>query len=685
MFKPSIIAFDVETTGLDYWAPDFRVLSAAFAWFGPDGEVRTRYLEGEDNVREQIHIILQSGIALVAHNWSYELGCLLYRLHCNPDTSHVDTMRLVQCYDNGGREGLKDGPLSLEDEIAMLEGDLRVKTGLGLESAVSRILPKQFHDHKAPYYAWLRENGVKKGQEGANLQRLPPEMLEAYNVADAVVTLMLYKTLTERFAEMGYDWTFDHKLHMSACRRIVDAKARGVKVARGLLEVNKALVDHEAVSIEHAFHKRFADVIGEIDSERYEAWVNEPKTERGKAQRKAKDLPGDMCFNPKSTTQLTELFVNRLGYEPKFFTKESKVSRARRQTNPDLPPFQPKPSMRAAHLPSYGEGGEMLANLKKRLLVGKQMSKLLELSERDGRFHLDLRACGTKTGRYAGGGGLNVQGLARRDPGLMQCLVADEGHTVVSIDLAAGEPTVVAHYSGDKNYRALTFEMTGKKPYWNGDMLLLDDPYLAFASVSPLAKDEIRKAWDQGLFATWTTDSDVVKKKLKATRAIHKTIFLAKMYGQAARGTVNYSADQGFAISYQQSKELDHQFWFTLFPDVRRLGERLQIDFKRRGWMLNEFGYRMKPDRENLCLNYLIQSSVSGVIKVFDEILQAEAPYAQWISVIHDEQLWQVPDDKLEDFRAAAKRATAKLNEYLGWTVNIATGFATGKEWYSAK
>lgn len=684
MFKPSIIAFDVETTGLDYWAPDFRVLSAAFAWFGPEGEVRTRYLEGEDEIGAQLCLIKQSGIALVAHNAAFDAAVVQFRFPDLGFFTDVDTMRLVQCYDNGGREGLKDGPLSLEDEIAMLEGDLRVKTGLGLESAVSRILPKQFHDHKAPYYAWLRENGVKKGQEGANLHHLPPEMLEAYNVADAVVTLMLYKTLTERFAEMGYDWTFDHKLHMSACRRIVDAKARGVKVARGLLEVNKALVDHEAVNIEHAFHNRFADVIGEIDAERYEAWVNEPKTERGKAQRKAKGLAKDLYFNPKSTTQLTELFVNRLGYEPKFFTKESKASRTRRQTNPDLPPFQPKPSMRAAHLPSYGEGGEMLANLKKRLLVGKQMGKLLELSQRDGRFHLDLRACGTKTGRYAGGGGLNVQGLARRDPGLMQCLVADEGHTVVSIDLAAGEPVVIAHYSQDKRYRAAAFDMVGVQPYWEDGILMIDDPYLMFASVSPLGKQQIRQAWDSGVFESWLVDSEAAKKKLKPIRALHKTLFLALVYGQGPRGMVNFSADQGLSLDYKIAKATHHSFWNELYPDVRRLGERLQIQLKRQGYLTNAFGYRLVPEERN-ALNALIQSSVSGIIKVFEEFLLVEAPYAQWVTCVHDESLVQVPDERLDDFRAAKERATDKLNHYLGWSVNIRTGFVEGKNWYESK
>jgi hypothetical protein len=207
--KPSIIAFDFETTGLDYWNPDFRVLSCAFAWSSDDGRIKTRYLTDEQEIRRQFEHIRDADIRLAAHNSSFELGCLLYAvLPSAASALKVDTMRLVQVFDNGGKDVKSTGPMSLEDELASLTGELKVKTGLGLESAVSRLLPKDFHNHKQPYYQWLREHsGVKKGQEGANLHLLPEDMLESYNTMDAVLTLMLYNTTTEKFKLDGYDWT----------------------------------------------------------------------------------------------------------------------------------------------------------------------------------------------------------------------------------------------------------------------------------------------------------------------------------------------------------------------------------------------------------------------------------------------------------------------------------------------
>lgn len=683
--KPSIVSVDFETSGLNYWEPDFRVLSAAFAWSSDDGRIKTRYLVGEDEIGVQINIIRDMGIRLCAHNYSFDGACLLYRFNQPWAHDDVDTMRLVQVYDNGGRDVKSTGPMSLEDELASLTGDLKIKTGLGLESAVTRLLPKEFHDHKQPYYKWLRDNaGVKKGQEGANLGKLPDDMLESYNTMDAILTLMLYNKITEESAGK-YDWTYDHRLHIAACERIVRAKARGIAVDRKLLEENAANVRDEVVSIEQGFVDKYQQHIGDIEARRWEDWVNAPKTERGREQRASKPMPEDLKFNPGSTKQLAELFIDKLNIQPTFYTKESKASKKARETDPDRAPFTPQPSMKASHLPSYGEGGKMLSTLKKRRLVLLQEEKLLELSAKDGRFHHDLRACGTKTGRYSGGGGLNIQGLARKEKGLMGAMIPEDGHSFVSIDLAAGEPTVIAHYSQDPLYNAACFGMVGKDPYWDGDLLMIDSPYMMFGSIAPTGKESIRRAWYEGRFENWVKLDDAARKKVWEGLGFHKTVSLAKIYGQGARGTVNFAADMGYSLDFQTSKTLHHQFWFDLFPKVRMLGERLEVQFKRQGYLLNEFGYRMVPERESLALNYTIQSSVSGIIKLFDEFVLQEAPWAVWVTVIHDEQIWEIPTDRVEDFHQCVQRATKRLNDFLGWTVEIRTGFAPGGNLYESK
>jgi len=685
--KPSIVALDFETTGLDYYSPDFRALSCAFAWQADDGKIGTRYLIGEDEIGRQLTFIDNQHITLVAHNCSFELGVLQHRFSTfNSALLSVDTMRLVQVFDNGGKDVKTQTVVSLEDELAMLQGEYKVKTGLSLESSVSRLLPKEYHNHKQPYYKWLRDNAqVKKGHEGANLHLLPDEQLEAYNTMDAILTLMLYDKITEDFKATKYDWTYDHLLHVKACKRIVSAKARGIKVLPEELQATIVEVQAETDGIKADFLDKYQREIYYLEMGRWETWVHALPTAKGKANRAKQGFPEDLHFKTTSTAQLCELFVGVLGIKPTFHTKESKASRKARETNPDKPPFVPKPSMKSTHLSSYGEGGEMLSTYKGRLLVLSQERKLLELSAKDGLLHHDLKACGTKTGRYSGGGGLNIQGLARKEKGLMGALIPREGNSFVSIDLAAGEPTVVAHYSQDRLYKAAAFEMVGKQPYLDGELLVIDDPYLMFASISPLGKASIKTALDNGLIDRWQTEAEFFKAKLKKVRALHKTIFLAKMYGQGARGTVNFAAEQGVALDMTTSKTLDHQFWYELFPAVRVLGERLEMQFKRQKYLVNEFGYRMTPERDSLCLNYMIQSSVSGIIKLFDDFVQQEAPKATWVTVIHDEQIWEVPTERVDDFKLCVQKATARLNEFLGLSVEIRTGFAPGKSLYEAK
>lgn len=129
---------------------------------------------------------------------------------------------------------------------------------------------------------------------------------------------------------------------------------------------------------------------------------------------------------------------------------------------------------------------------------------------------------------------LNVQGLARRDPGLMSCILPDSGYKTVSLDLSAGEPTVTAHLSQDRRYRYATFDGVGKAPYYEGGVLMLDDVYLMTQSVSPIGAAEIRRVFDSHQFPEgnfveqWLKDPEVVKKFFKAQRQLHKMLCVAK-------------------------------------------------------------------------------------------------------------------------------------------------------------
>jgi hypothetical protein len=114
----------------------------------------------------------------------------------------------------------------------------------------------------------------------------------------------------------------------------------------------------------------------------------------------------------------------------------------------------------------------------------------------------------------------------------MAAIKPDEGYITVSIDLAAGEPTVTSHFSRDPNYIYACFDGVGKVPFYSGSVLKIDDIYLMSCSISPVGAQQMRQAfeqkWPAGTFQDqWMADAEVIKKALKKTRQQHKILCLS--------------------------------------------------------------------------------------------------------------------------------------------------------------
>lgn len=288
---------------------------------------------------------------------------------------------------------------------------------------------------------------------------------------------------------------------------------------------------------------------------------------------------------------------------------------------------------------------------------------------------------------------LNVQGLSRRDIDLMSCLLFDEGKIGFSADLSSGEPTVTSHYSKDKNYIDANFTMVGKEPYYDSNGILkIDDMYLTGASVSPVGMDQMKEAfhssWGSVPFSKqWLIDPELIKSEpnMKQLRTFHKTIILAIQYGQKPKGTVAYAYSKGYLLLLKDAREFYGKFWYELFPEVRKLGESLEYRWIDKGYLVNEFGFRMFPDRGSKSLNYFIQSTVSGIMNALCLKFFSACPWAEFITIIHDEVIGQIPIGRIEEATAFWQKAVDSLNEDLGWSVAIRSGFVTGENWYTCK
>lgn len=411
-YRPPFIAFDVETAengrgSTEYYRSSFRVVSAAFSWLSEDGSIRSDYVEGEAAIEFELERICRAKIPIVAHNIEFEMGVVACRFPtCFAEAVwHADTMRLAQVYDNGGDKFALEAPLSLDDlldiELNLTDDEtpkkkkkepkLESTAGLGLVKCVRRILMRP--DHKDEAHTWLRNNiaACRPGREGEFLNELPKDILRRYNVGDTEETLRLYKFITDKFAAINYDWRLDHQLYMSSVRMIVASRIRGVPVDRARLEEYRRELGQELVDLGCQFRRRFASQIELVERSRLLAKIKKLKTFRGKKNyvKRVRNNPAtcrkDVLFNVGSNKQLESLFCGVLQMVPKFKTAKG------------------APAFRSSVLSQWGEGGEILKRRRKRLLVLKQCESLLNLSAYDGRWHASLKACGTATGRFAGG------------------------------------------------------------------------------------------------------------------------------------------------------------------------------------------------------------------------------------------------------------------------------------------
>lgn len=293
---------------------------------------------------------------------------------------------------------------------------------------------------------------------------------------------------------------------------------------------------------------------------------------------------------------------------------------------------------------------------------------------------------------------LNPQGLARRDKPLMSAIMAPPGETLVSCDLASGEPTCTTHYSQDKNYADATFNMVGKAPYYDPSMVLkIDNLYLTVMSVSPMGKALARELFNtkykgSSFAERWQANSDYdghpfqdwLKDQIKPQYAFHKMGTLGMGYAMGPKKFQNAAYDAGHVIDFAGAKAFYQQYW-ALFAGIKRFANVCANNFMKRGFLVNEFGYRLIPDKDYKAFNYWIQSTVSGIMHVLCAKFFALAPYCKFVLVIHDEVIFTCPTEMLDKARNAMKQAEASLNANLQWRVNMRVGWATGSNMYEAK
>ncbi len=628
-----MIVIDFETTGLNFWEPDFKVISMAWAQRDPvNDQITTSFTDDPETMR--VCLMRMEHEAIWVHNASFELGILKYVFPDVPLKILGDTMRLIQLFDGGG-----------------------IANQLGLKASAKRILGPAKGDWEKPVHDWILKNvpGSKQKGIGAHLWQAPKDLLEAYNRADVQRTLELLEHILIRFEVAKYDYRQDMELYLYMVDRFVDAKAHGIPVDRPALEKYVSYLAATMQEIDSSFQMFFQNAVKEATS------ILHAKEQSRFKKKVVTEIPK---FNPGSTKHLEYLFCEVLKMVPRITTPKG------------------RPCFKTKYLAQWGDGGRILAGRSKAQFTRAQSLALLERSARqDARWHPDLSPGTTVTGRNKTYGGLNILALDRRDKGFMQTLLADEGQTLISIDLVAGEPTVVANFSGDLNYRWATIDGVGKRPHWDDHgVLKIDDIYLMFTSVTPVGRKELSDFDPE----EWMKDPEVVKTKFKRIRTLHKTAALGLSYTMGVKKLQKTFFENGHDYDETVCKEIYDAYW-ALFANVKQYSDYLAAVVSRNKCLINPFGFRCYPNSPRLAFNYFCQSTVNGLMAVLTNCIEERAPWARLITVIHDEDIYSIPSGREEEFKGLVDDAVKDMNDAIRWDVKIRTGFATGRNFYEAK
>ena len=281
---------------------------------------------------------------------------------------------------------------------------------------------------------------------------------------------------------------------------------------------------------------------------------------------------------------------------------------------------------------------------------------------------------------------VNLPALARRDVPFMECFEADPEKVFVSSDFTSLEPSITAHFSKDPNYRYATFDGIGKKPYIENGILMIDDIYLMVASQLPGLKEPVLEFFsDPAMCEKWVEDSDWCKsqKLIKGPRKNAKPACLGFNYGMGPKRFVKQCYDAGIPMGLSQAKAMYAAYW-KLFPEIRQLTKVLEITFKKRGFFVNPFGYRLTTEPHK-AYNAVIQSSASGVVDIITYKFFELLPEAEFCTLVHDEFIYSIDEKLLKRAREVTDICVESLNKDLGWDIPMRLDFTVAKNFAEIK
>ncbi len=383
-----------------------------------------------------------------------------------------------------------------------------------------------------------------------------------------------------------------------------------------------------------------------LDVDRLHALGKELEREMDRTMETIAGLAGGE-FNINSPKQLAAVLFEKLGLKPLRKTKTGYSTDEETLTQ-----------LAAQHeLPTHILNYRSISKLRSTYVDALPL--LIDPQTR--RLHTSLNQTVAATGRLSSTEP-NLQNIpVKGDYGLRirEAFIAPQGHELLCADYSQIEPRILAHLSQDPRLLAV------------------------FSN-----SEDIHMATAMEIFSL--PASQITKDMRRAA----KTVVFGIVYGISPFGL-----SQNIGVPQAEAKKYIETF-FERFPAVRALMDRNIAEGKAKGYTTTILGRRrpipelqsgdpvQRSFGERMAVNSPIQGSAADLIKVaminVHNTLQQELPHVRMILQVHDELIFEVPEEELEAAKQLVQDEMEGVGKQLGLSVPLKVDVGVGKNWRAA-
>ncbi|HEX5550692.1 MAG TPA: DNA polymerase I [Nitrospira sp.] len=383
-----------------------------------------------------------------------------------------------------------------------------------------------------------------------------------------------------------------------------------------------------------------------LDVDRLHALGKELEREMDRTMETIAGLAGGE-FNINSPKQLAAVLFEKLGLKPLRKTKTGYSTDEETLTQ-----------LAAQHeLPTHILNCRSISKLKSTYVDALP----LLINPQTRRLHTSLNQTVAATGRLSSTEP-NLQNIpVKGDYGLRirEAFIAPQGHELLCADYSQIEPRILAHLSQDPRLLAV------------------------FSN-----SEDIHMATAMEIFSL--PASQITKDMRRAA----KTVVFGIVYGISPFGL-----SQNIGFPQAEAKKYIETF-FERFPAVRALMDRNIAEGRAKGYTTTILGRRrpipelqsgdpvQRSFGERIAVNSPIQGSAADLIKVaminVYNTLQHKLPDVRMILQVHDELIFEVPDEELEAAKRLVQDEMEGVGKQLALSVPLKVDVGVGKNWRAA-